>query len=168
MKWSMEVKQEKLSQDLQEIIAQLRVHQNVHDNRNNQDDEAEETDQQIVTRLAREQQLQWLQAAAHVGRPHILGHMNGGNNPSNVEQEVWEIEGANVLNRMKNMTLNNIGMMTIKVKVVMHQIMQMKRDLASLNSAFLSLDGGSDHEPYLTWELKVDKIFCMHNYSEEI
>jgi hypothetical protein len=54
----MEVKQEKLSQDLQEIIAQLRVHQNVHDNRNNQDDEAEETDQQIVTRLAREQQLQ--------------------------------------------------------------------------------------------------------------
>jgi hypothetical protein len=28
-------------------------------------------------------------------------------------------------------------------------------------------DGGSDPEAYLTWELKVDKIFCMHNYSEE-
>lgn len=28
-------------------------------------------------------------------------------------------------------------------------------------------DGGSDPEAYLTWELKVDKIFRMHNYSEE-
>jgi hypothetical protein len=28
-------------------------------------------------------------------------------------------------------------------------------------------DGGSDPKAYLTWELKVDKIFCMHNYSEE-
>jgi hypothetical protein len=53
----MEEKQEKPSQYLQEIIAQLRIHQNVHDNRNNHDDEAEETNEQIVTRLAREQQL---------------------------------------------------------------------------------------------------------------
>ncbi|CAM8972833.1 unnamed protein product [Rhodiola kirilowii] len=28
-------------------------------------------------------------------------------------------------------------------------------------------DGGSDPKAYLTWELKVDKIFRMHNYSEE-
>jgi hypothetical protein len=28
-------------------------------------------------------------------------------------------------------------------------------------------NGGSDLEAYLTWELKVDKIFHMHNYSEE-
>lgn len=28
-------------------------------------------------------------------------------------------------------------------------------------------NGGSDPESYLTWELKVDKIFRMHNYSEE-
>jgi hypothetical protein len=28
-------------------------------------------------------------------------------------------------------------------------------------------DGGSDLEAYLTWELKVDKIFRLHNYSEE-
>jgi hypothetical protein len=28
-------------------------------------------------------------------------------------------------------------------------------------------DGGSDLEAYLTWELKVDKIFHMHNYFEE-
>lgn len=27
--------------------------------------------------------------------------------------------------------------------------------------------GGTDLEEYLTWELKVDKIFCMHNYSDE-
>lgn len=28
-------------------------------------------------------------------------------------------------------------------------------------------EGGSDPETYLTWELKVDKIFRMHNYFEE-
>ena len=28
-------------------------------------------------------------------------------------------------------------------------------------------DGGSNPEAYLTWELKVDKIFCVHNYSEQ-
>jgi hypothetical protein len=28
-------------------------------------------------------------------------------------------------------------------------------------------DGGSDPEDYLTWELNVDKIFHMHNYSKE-
>jgi predicted metal-dependent hydrolase len=58
MKRSMEAKQEKLSQDLQEIIAQLRIHQNAHDNKNNQYDEAKETNEQIVAWLAREKQLQ--------------------------------------------------------------------------------------------------------------
>jgi DNA phosphorothioation-dependent restriction protein DptG len=73
MKQSMEEKQEKLSQNLQEIIAQLRIHHNVHDNINNQDDEAEETNEQIVAWLAREQQLQGPQATAHAGRPPIFG-----------------------------------------------------------------------------------------------
>jgi len=27
-------------------------------------------------------------------------------------------------------------------------------------------EGGSDPETYLTWELNVDKIFRVHNYSE--
>jgi hypothetical protein len=28
-------------------------------------------------------------------------------------------------------------------------------------------EGGSDPEAYLTWELKVDKNFCVHNYSKQ-
>jgi hypothetical protein len=56
-----------------------------------------------------------------------------------VEEEVLEKEVANVLNPMKKITLNNIGMRTINAEAVMHVIRQMKRDLASLNSAFLSL-----------------------------
>jgi hypothetical protein len=28
-------------------------------------------------------------------------------------------------------------------------------------------DGRSDPKDYFTWELKVEKIFCLHNYSEE-
>jgi hypothetical protein len=27
--------------------------------------------------------------------------------------------------------------------------------------------GGSNPDAYLTWELKVDKIFLLHNYSEQ-
>jgi hypothetical protein len=56
-----------------------------------------------------------------------------------VEEEVLEIEGANMMNMMKKMTSNNIGMMVINVEVVMHEIIQMKRGLASLNLAVLSL-----------------------------
>jgi hypothetical protein len=56
-----------------------------------------------------------------------------------VEEEVLEMVGANMLNLMKKMTPNNNGMMTINVEVVMQKIIQMKRDLPSLNSAFLSL-----------------------------
>jgi hypothetical protein len=58
MNRSMEEKQEKISQDLQEIIAQLRYNQNVHDNRNNQVDDPEETNEQNVAWLARKHQLQ--------------------------------------------------------------------------------------------------------------
>jgi hypothetical protein len=42
-----------------------------------------------------------------------------------VEEEVMEIDGVNVLNMVKKMTLNNIGMMTINVEAVMHEIIQM-------------------------------------------
>jgi hypothetical protein len=38
-----------------------------------------------------------------------------------------------VLNMMKKMTLNNIGMITINIEAVMHEIIQMKRGLAILN-----------------------------------
>ena len=27
--------------------------------------------------------------------------------------------------------------------------------------------GRNDPEEYLSWALKVDKIFCLHNYDEE-
>jgi hypothetical protein len=42
-----------------------------------------------------------------------------------VEEEVMEIDGVNVLNMVKKMTPNNIGMMTINVEAVMHEIIQM-------------------------------------------
>jgi hypothetical protein len=38
-----------------------------------------------------------------------------------VAEEVLEIEGANMLNPIKKMTLNNIGMMAINVEAVMHE-----------------------------------------------
>jgi hypothetical protein len=49
-----------------------------------------------------------------------------------VEEEVLEIEGTNMLNLMKKMTLKNIGMMTINMEAIMYKIIQMKRGLASL------------------------------------
>jgi hypothetical protein len=38
-----------------------------------------------------------------------------------VAEEVLEIEGANMLNLIKKMTLNNIGMMAINVEAIMHE-----------------------------------------------
>ena len=39
--------------------------------------------------------------------------------------------------------------------------------LGKLKFTMPKFDGGSDPEAYFTWELKVDKIFRMHNYTEE-
>lgn len=39
--------------------------------------------------------------------------------------------------------------------------------LGKLKFTIPKFDGGSDLEAYLMWELKVDKIFHIHNYSEE-
>lgn len=36
-----------------------------------------------------------------------------------------------------------------------------------LKLAMSKFSGGVDSEEYLTWELKVDKVFCKHNYSED-
>jgi hypothetical protein len=42
-----------------------------------------------------------------------------------------------------------------------------QESLGKLKFTMPKFDGGSDPEAYLTWELKVDKIFRIHNYSEE-
>jgi len=38
--------------------------------------------------------------------------------------------------------------------------------LGKLKFTIPKFDGRSDPEAYFTWELKVDKIFRLHNYSE--
>jgi hypothetical protein len=105
---------------------QLRILQNVHDNRNNQDDESEETNEQIVAQLAREQQLQQPRAATHARRPPILGHRNGGNNRGNGRGKGFGDRGSE---HAESDDPENIGMIAINVDVVMHEIIHMKRDL---------------------------------------
>ena len=39
--------------------------------------------------------------------------------------------------------------------------------LGKLKFTMPKFDGGSNPEAYFTWELKVDKIFRLHNYTEE-
>jgi hypothetical protein len=163
MKWSMEEKQEKPSQYLQEIIAQLRIHQNVHDNRNNHDDEAEETNEQIVTRLAREQQL-W--AAAHAGWPPILGHRNGGNNHGNGRGRGFRDRGSERAESDEEDDPEqhwNDGNQRRGRYAWNHPI---EERIGKHKFSIPKFDGGSDPDAYLTWELKVDKIFHMHNYSD--
>jgi hypothetical protein len=160
-------KQEKVSQDLQEIIAELRIHQNVHDNKNNQDDDAKKTNDQIVARLVREQQLQGPRGVTHAGRPPILGHRNGGNNCGNGRGRGFEDRGSERAEldeeddpehhwhddnqRRGRYTWNHPN----------------EERFCKLKFSIPKFDGGSDPEAYLTWELKVDKIFHMHNYFEE-
>ena len=42
-----------------------------------------------------------------------------------------------------------------------------EESFGKLKFSIPKIDGGSDPEAYLTWELNVDNIFRMHNYSEE-
>jgi hypothetical protein len=160
-------KQEKLSQDLQEIIGQLRIHQNVHDNRNNQDYKAEKTNEQIVAQLAIEQQLQRLQVVAHVGRPLILGHMNGGSNCGNGRGRGFGDRGSERAESDEEDDPEqhwNDGNQRRGRYAWNHKN---EERFGNLKFSIPKFDGGSDPEAYPTWELKVDRIFHMHNYSEE-
>jgi hypothetical protein len=157
----------KLSQDLQEIIAQLRIHHNVHDNTNNQDDEGEETNEQIVARLAREQQLQRPRAASHARRPPILGHRNGGNGRGNGRGRSF---GDRESKRAKSDEKDdpeqhwNDGNQRRGRYAWNHPN---EERFGKLKFSIPMFDGGSNPEAYLTWELKIDKIFHMYNYSKE-
>jgi hypothetical protein len=140
MKRSMDKKQEKISQDRQEIIAHLRI---------------------LITMSMTMQIIEMMRMKKPMNKLSLDLQENINYNdlkllfmPEDllfwaigmevmivtiVEEEGLEIEGANMLNPMKKITLNNIGMMVINVEAVMHEIIQMKRGLAGLNSAFLSL-----------------------------
>jgi hypothetical protein len=166
LKRSMEEKQDQLSQDLQALMAQLRNLNNIPEAASNLD----ETDE-VAVWLARQQQQQQLQrqAAAHARRHAEQGHGNGCNGAghgrgrgrgdrrseyadSDDGDEGYDLEqhryddnwhqGRHACNRENE---DRFG----KLKFTMPKF-----------------DGGSDPEAYLTWELKVDMIFCMHNYSE--
>jgi hypothetical protein len=166
MKRSMEEKWEKLSQDLQEIIAQLRIHQNVRDNRNNQDDEAEKTNEQIVTWLAKEQQLQRPWAAAHARRP-IFGHRNGGNNRGNGRGRGFGDRGSKHAESDEGDDPEQHWNDGNQCRGHYARNHPNEEWFGNHKFSIPKFDDGSNLEAYLTWELKVDKIFCMHNYSEE-
>jgi hypothetical protein len=110
------------------------------------------------------------QVAAHARRPAVQGHGNGGNGAGrgrgrgcgdrrseyadsddgdegdDLEQhrddDNWH-QGCHARNR------------------------ENEERFGKLKFTMPKFDGGSDPKAYLTWELKVDKIFCMHNYSKE-
>jgi len=55
LKQSMEERQDQLSQDFQALMTKIRRHQHPHDDVSNQGEHADETEKEVVARLAREQ-----------------------------------------------------------------------------------------------------------------
>jgi hypothetical protein len=89
-------------------------------------------------------------------------NMGGGIKVLHVVEEEGGIEE---MMTMKNL---NLGMMMIipnfAMVIVIIEASTKKRDLGNLS---LPCQGRSDPEDYFTWELKVEKIFRLYNYSKE-
>jgi hypothetical protein len=166
LKRSMEEKQDQLSQDLQALMAQLRNLNNTPEVASNH----EAIDEEVAAQLARQQQQHQRQAAAHARRPAVQGRGNGGNG-------AVRGRGRGFGDRRSEHDDSDEG--DEEDYLEQHQDdgnwhrgrharnRQNEERFGKLKFTMPKFDGGSDPEAYLTWELKVDKIFRLHNYSEE-
>jgi hypothetical protein len=81
---------------------------------------------------------------------------------------VVEEGGIEEMMTMKN--LNLWMMMIISPNIYgrrHHRGVNQEERFGKLKFTMLNFDGRSEPEGYFTWELKVEKIFRLHNYSEE-
>jgi hypothetical protein len=149
-------------------MTQLRNLNNIPEATSNLD----ETDEEVAARLARQQQQRQLQrqAVAHARRPAVQGCGNGGNGAGRGR-------GRGCVDRRSEYADSDDGDEGHDLE--QHQDYdnwhqgrharnrENEERFGKLKFTMPKFDGGSDLEAYLTWELKVDKIFRMHNYSEE-
>jgi len=127
-----------LAQDLQTILAEIRNHRPPNDGASNRSEDGGDSEGRRRGRRNR-------------GGPHGRGR---GRNRRNDESEEYEDE-------------DDDNHSQFRFDRGHHRGGNREERLGKLKFTMPKFDGGSDPEAYFTWELKVDKIFRMHNYTEE-
>jgi hypothetical protein len=145
LKQSIEDKQDRLTQDLQALMAEIRVRRQPHDGASNHGEDGEESEGGAAARRAREHERR------NRGAAHGRGRGRGRRNDDNDESEDVDDD---------NHSQYRFGRRR-------HRGGNHEERFGKLKFTMPKFDGGSDPEAYFTWELKVDKIFRLHNYSEE-
>jgi len=145
LRQSMEEKQDRLTRDLQALLTEIRGRRQPHDGASHHGEDGEDSDGRAAARRAREQERR-NQGAAH-GRGRGRGRRNDGHDES---KDVDEDNHSQYRGGRRCHSRGNHEERFGKLKFTMPKF-----------------DGGSNPEAYFTWELKVDKIFRLHNYSEE-
>jgi hypothetical protein len=150
-------------------MAEIRDQRQPRDGVSNHGEDANEAEEEAAARLAREQRRRRERAAVHARRPPPLGRRGGGRGAdhdrgsvgleeSGIEQEDEEEEEEEVEQP------HNDGR---RHRGNRGRNRPNEERFGKLKFNMPKFDGGSDPEAYLTWELKVDKIFRLHNYSEQ-
>jgi hypothetical protein len=123
------------------------------------EEELDETDEEYAARLQQEEQAR---RNAH-GRGHGggrggdvfgrgRGRGRGDDSAAEIgDQDTFKLHRNNKFHPRRNINNNQLN----------------EEKFGKLKFSMPKFEGTSDPDAYLTWELKVDKIFRVHNYSEE-
>jgi hypothetical protein len=144
LKQSIEDKQDRLAQDPQTLMAEIRGCRRLPDGARNHDEDGEEGEGNYCRRASEHGRRN--QGAAR-GRGRGLNQRND----DNEESEFWDDD---------DQSQHRYGRRH-------HRGINQEERFGKLKFTMLKFYGRSDPEDYFTWELKVEKIFRLHNYSEE-
>ena len=142
LKQSIKAKQDLLAQDLQTLMAEIRGRRRLPDGVRNHDEDGEE-DEGNYSRRASEH------GRRNQGAAHGRGRGQNRRNNDNEESEFGDDQSQHRYGRRHHRGVNQ------------------EERFGKLKFTMPKFDGRSNPEDYFTWELKVEKIFRLHNYSEE-
>lgn len=144
LKQSMEDKQDRLAQDLQTFMAEIRGRRRLPDGVRNHDEDGEEGEGNNSRRASEH-------GRRNQGAARGRGRGQNQRNDDNKESEFGDDD---------DQSQHRYGRRH-------HRGINQEERFGKLNFTMPKFDGRSHPEDYFTWELKVEKIFRLHNYSEE-
>ena len=143
LRQGMEERQDILAQDFQALMAEIRGHRQPQDGASNLGEDGEES---AGAAARRRREHGWRNRGATYGRGRGQGRRHNDSDESEMDDD--------------NHLQNPFGCRP-------HRRGNQVERLGKLKFTMPKFERGFDPEAYFTWELKVDKIFCLHNYTEE-
>ena len=144
LRQGMEETQDRLAQDFQALMAEIRGCRQPQDGASNLGDDGEESAGAAARR--RREHGRMNRGAAH-GRGRGQGRRHDESDDSEDVDDNSHLQ--NLFGRRPHRRRNH------------------EERLGKLKFTMPKFEGGSDPEAYFTWELKVDKIFHLHNYTDQ-